>query len=39
LLAGAELGPAPSELVISRLEVLDPGNPRIERIRQVVEAS
>ena len=34
LLAGAELQPAPSELVISRLEVLDPGNPRIERIRQ-----
>ena len=33
LLAGAELEPAPSELVISRLEILDPGNPRIARIR------
>ena len=28
LIAGAELEPAPSELVISRLEILDPGNPR-----------
>ncbi len=39
LIAGAELEPAPSELVISRLEVLDPGNPRIQRIRQVAEAA
>jgi hypothetical protein len=39
LIAGAELEPAPSELVISRLEVLAPGNARIERIRRVAEAA